>query len=287
MLSPSKRRAPGLAGIACLVACLAASSSPARGDFNGNATGKKDAFGKDSMCEWGSELNPVPAVLETGQDPAVNADVAGALKQAGFSSDDGWTVNVKPLQGSFRLIDYYAWVTNQPEVSAGGQTGGGEDHGEIGGAAFAVQYNPEGTDPTGANVHWLQVAITDAPGEGGFNAGGGFHAQVDNRHSTDDPSYDGNGGPANARVLIDVPHDVCPPSCDYVAEWHFVTFIIQRDTTAKTLTLYQKGVEWGYVFGCTPVTPTPEPSTVVQMGIAGVVLLGGAAWRRRARRRGA
>jgi hypothetical protein len=244
-----------------------------RGGFVGDATGMTQASDSDSMCRWISTLTPVPAVLETGQDPIVNAAVLHALAAGQFDQAHGWTVNVHALQGSFDLNTYYAWVTDQPTVVCGGVVSQGGDHGHIGGAAFALGFTPKGSDPTNGSVHWMQVIRTDAPGVGGFDEGNGFHDLLDNMGSGTDPTYDGNGGAANAFCLVDVPHDICPPGCPpYDATWQFTTFIVTDDLTNHSLDIYTTGVEWGYEFECIPKsTALPLPS----VAWAGMALLAG------------
>jgi hypothetical protein len=269
----------GRVNFVCLVALALASSTPARGDFIGDATGPGSAADTNGTCFWMSTIRPVPAVLETGQDAKLNALILGAINEAGFNAANGWTVTAKGLSGSFTVDTYYAWVTDQPSISKGGVTSVGNDHGEIGGAAFALLFDRGPLDPLPADTHWMQIVVTNAPGVGGFDAGDGVHALVDNNGSKTDPTYDGNGGAANAFVFIDVPHDICPPNCNYSADWRFVTFIVTRDVDAKTLVIYEKGVEWGYDFSC---SPAPEPASVL-IGLSALPLLLVVGVRRRAR----
>jgi hypothetical protein len=276
----------GLDAPALSFALMLASGPAARGGvFVGDPTGKTSAKDSEGSCTWESTLNPVPAVLETGQDADLNAAVIGAIDKAGFNAANGWTVATKGLNGSFTLDTYYAWVTDQPSITRGGITSTGNDHGEIGGAAFVLGFDRAQGDPPAADTHWMQIVLTDQPGLGGFDASGaydGYRALVDNNGSTTDPTYDGNGGSANADVFIDVPHDVCPPGCNYSASWRFLTLIVTDDTVNKSLTVYTKGVEWGYDFSCTPV---PEPPTLAGALMAGLTGLGYAC-RRRARAAG-
>lgn len=270
--------------VPAMVLVLAA-SPPARGSlFVGDPTGLTTATDSQGSYTWTSTLNPVPAVLETGQDADLNAAALGAIDKAGFNADNGWTIQAKSLQGSFTLDAYYAWVTNQPSITDDGVTSTGGDTGKIGGAAFALEFKPGAGDPPAADIHWMQIVLTDQPGLGGFDAGGaysGYRAMVDNDKSTTDPTYDGNGGSANASVLIDVPHDICPPgNDDYSASWRFLSFIVTDDLATKTLTLYTQGVAWGYDFSC---VASPEPPTSLMALSALPVLAAAAARRRRAR----
>lgn len=257
--------------VAVLLCGLCATTSPCLADFDGTPTGAPSgqdptmATDQNATCKWTSKLNPVPATLETGSDPVVNAAVMHALSEGGFDTANGWTVNTHALTGSFELDTYYAWVSKQPTITRGGITGGGDanGHGEIGGAAFALGFTRGVRDPPRGDIHWMQVIRTTASDEGGYDEGNGFHDLVDNDHSTTDPTYDGvdrNKGTANPDVFIDVPFDRCPGGidCTYSASWRFITFIVTTDVAQKQLDIYTTGVQWGYDFSCVHV---PEPSS--------------------------
>ncbi|MFN0051771.1 MAG: hypothetical protein ACKV0T_06250 [Planctomycetales bacterium] len=262
----------GPVNLVCVVALavtLAPATTRAGVVFDGSATKDKSKTDEDFFCRWTSTLNPEPAILYVGQDAKLNSAIIGAIDQAGFNATNGWTVTYKNLNGLFTLSEYYAWVTQQPQITAGGIPSKGHDHGQIGGAAFVLGFDRGVGDPMPQDTHWMQVVQTNAPGERGFNSGGGFVSQVDNQKSTTDPTFDGNGGAANAYVFIDVPHDFCPFGCDYHASWRFVTFIVTRDVNNKSLEIYRKGVEWGYDFSCQPkeIAGVPEPCMLVMLSI--------------------
>lgn len=268
--------------VPAMVLALATSPAARGSQFVGNATGPTTETDSLGSHTWTSTLNPVPAVLETGQDADLNAAVLGAIDKAGFNLANGWTINAKALSGSFTLDTYYAWVTNQPTISDGGVTSTGGDTGEIGGAAFALKFTRGANDPLPADTHWMQIVLTDQPGTGGFDASGaynGYRAIVDNDGSTTDPTYDGNGGAANSSVFIDVPHDVCPPGdSGYSSSWRFLTVLVTDDLTNKTITIYTPGVLWGYDFSCYAV---PEPATSLSALSALPALAVAMAYRRR------
>lgn len=249
--------------------------------FDGSATGPTSASDYDSEGIWSSTLDPVPAVLETGQDASVNSWVLNALGAAGFNGTGGWTINTKSLQGSLSIGAYYAWVTTQPALTAGNLTTSGGATGRIGGAAFDLEYTPKGTDPTGTAVDWLQIVHSDnqfASGHSGYNEGNNFYDFVDDFQGENGPTYKANGGTANAYSFLDTPYDVCPGG-DYHSTSQFVTAIATEDLTDKTLTIYTTAVEWGYDFGNIPTSPETF-STFVLLCLTAFGL-GGCDWRRR------
>lgn len=241
---------------------------------DGPIGGQGSSQDQNATCRWKSVLSPAQADLIADTTVAKHG-----LTHRGFTAANGWTILERQLAGSLTLRTYYAWTTHQPTVTCGDVSGGGQDNGEYGGAAFAISYTPGANDPTGAQVHWIQGVHHNDPGFGGFDAGGGFFDLLDNNGSTTDPTYDGNGGAADATCFVDVPDSQCLEGCNNSASFRFSVFVSTFNAATKTITFYKSGVQWGYDFTCTPV---PEPSSWIALGLG---LCGTASLRRRPRRK--
>lgn len=229
---------------------------------NGNPTGDRVASGPNGS----STLDPSPAIYVDNcpwLSPALAAqgfDADGLDNIAGNADD--WTITYLDLAGSFTLDTYDAWVDSYPAGDIDGHAYSGKSLPNRGGAIFGLTYQPNiaDGDPSGNDVHWINVYNTNNPSDfdiaNGHNAGGGYYSTLDNDgNPAGNPFYDPIGTAGNDWFL-DIPWDPLSPGYDT----EFQTFIATGDLTAHTLTIYD-GVWWGY-----ETKPIPEPATVLLLG---------------------
>ena len=208
--------------LAVAVACFGA-ASPACGQPplgppyintpNGNPTGPASAR---SPTYW----NPLPyyyvVSLSPGQattaqpwpDSISLNDILGAQ---GFTPANGWTIDRFNVQGTMTLNAYLAYTEAQPAYAGGTLNFGGQNVSGSGGAELGLSFAAQGTDPTGADMHWLQVIHTNAPGAnqwGRLDVGNGDSWYIDDNLvqnlAAQGPFY-GSGGFGNATDFFDAP----------------------------------------------------------------------------------
>ncbi|HEV3257306.1 MAG TPA: PEP-CTERM sorting domain-containing protein, partial [Gemmataceae bacterium] len=208
--------------------------------------------------------------------------LAQALSAQGFIHGNGWTINYSRLQGSLQLDTYEPWTENKPAVNEPTVSLPGAADNGFGGAALGLHYLPQGTDPTGASVHWIQLIHTNVPDAGYANAWApdpsnqGYYSYLDNSgNAAGDPFYDPIGS-ATSSDFIDVPARAYSNG----SVWSADVYLVTGDTAAKSLTFYD-GVGWGF----TDPVAAPEPASLTLLGI-GALAVGSYAWRRRKRARG-
>jgi len=238
---------------------------------NGNPTGAATA-GPVS-------LNPSPAtyVVDDG------TWLLPALAAQGISAANGWTINFAPLAGSITLQTYEAWTGTEPAENCGPFNDPAVQRPGAGGANICLTYQPQGEDPSGSIVRWLQVIRTNSPTAfgvtNGANAGGGFTLYIDNGWSGQsnpptDPFYGADdddtstGFHGNSVAFSDAPFRGIAPGID----WQAQAFVAIGSLSAKQLTIFD-GVQWGF-------TIVPEPGTFLLVAMGGLLLGAG----RRARR---
>jgi PEP-CTERM motif len=229
---------------------------------------------------WTSTLNPNPAI-PFSYCPWITA----GLNAQGFNTNNGWTINtyltnptLYSLSGSLSMTQYFAWVTTQPTYTINGGTFGGKGPFiDYGGADALLTYTPMGTDPTGANVRWIQGVLTNDPksglGTNGVNVGGGFTEYLDNgSYYGTNPYYGNLGGIGMGAItstqLFDAPARSCVVNGPTV-QWEAQTFISTWNPGAKTINIYGQGIEWGFNLSA---VPEPGPFALLMLGLVGLVL---------------
>ena len=186
---------------------------------NGNPTGPSSA---ESPLYWLSyyytvSLSPGQAV--TPQAWPVNLTLSDVLGAQGFTAANGWTINRFNLQGNMTLNTYLAFAEAKPAYNSpdgslifpGGAVPG------AGGAELGLTYNPQGTDPSGFGVHWIQIVATNDPipnPNGSVQAGNGTTYYVDDaavdNPTMDGPWYDQPDTFANSTNFFDAPRRHTP-----------------------------------------------------------------------------
>lgn len=217
----------------------------------------------DGDCRWTSRLNPNPAIRMT-----TCPWIEDGLTAQGYTAANGWTITYGALlPGEITIRKYYAWVTNEPTVVIGGNTFNGTETGKIGGAVIGLNYT-HNNGPQGAEVNWIQAIRTNSPsGHGttnGFNAGGGYYHYLDNAPQFGSTPYYNPGYAAGPHWFLDIPFRSCNADCNVSVDWEAQVFLSTWDRANKEITIYNKGVWWGYEFTCAPV---PEPGSMLALGV--------------------
>jgi hypothetical protein len=238
--------------------------------------GPESATDNDGTCIWTATIGPRSTV---GTSSCVQ--LMDGLDEQDFNAGGGWTVDFGGIlsEGAISIDQYYAWVTNEPEVTCGGVTFPGTATGQIGGAVFCIEYTPGVGDPALSDVHWVQAIRTNSPSQFGIDNGvagpDGFFNYLDNGLNGApgvDPFYDTNGA-ADADYFLDVPFRSCDEDCDVNAEWEACVYLATGSVATQDLTLYSLGWSWGFTFTCTPV-PAPGATSLL-------LVMGAVAYRRR------
>lgn len=237
----------------------------AHADWDGTPTGPAQASGWWNDCYVTSTLDPNPALQM--EDCVWMHD---ALMAQGFTEQNGWTINFGvDLDGTITIRDYFAWVINEPVVlNRHGTPFGGQAAGPIGGAVLGLDYDAGPGDPTGGDVHWIQVINTDCPSnhgqENGHNGGGGYWEYIDNApNSPGNPFYD-EFGAAGSDWFLDIPYRHCGDGCDNACDWEAQVFLATGNLITKTLDIYEDGVWWGFELECQ--IPAPGALLVLALG---------------------
>jgi hypothetical protein len=253
--------------LAALLLCNGLASS-AHADFqflipNGNPTGPQEAIspvyniGPDQNYWFVVQLAPLYAeavIVPTGM-PGGPPALVDVLNAQGYGPQNGWTINRFDLQGSLSLGNYLAWAENKPAFSQGNLPPYQPFYAPgYGGAGFSLGYNPVGTDPSGADAHWLQVVITNKPlGDAVGVQYGDYTYYLDNGGNLyGNPWY---AGPSNPTDMEDRVSRAYSSDGDWKAE----TFIASWDQQNKILSISNQAIYWGFI---DPVVPVPEPSTL-------------------------
>ena len=126
-----------------------------------------------------------------------------------------------------------------------------------GGAKMDATYAPGTNDP--ANLTFIQV-FTD-------NYGGGTHVDPFPNDDTEPFYYTAAERTAHGLNFLDNPHNPCT-MLNFTYTNEFFTYLVSFSGT--TATVYD-GFEWGYDVRCTTV---PEPSSLVNLGMAAGLSLG-------------
>ena len=187
-----------------------------------------------------------------------------ALNAQGFNAANGWTINFFALTGNIELDTYLAWVDTAPAFTQGKYSDPATPYPGEGGAELGLGYKPQGGDPTGAGVHWIQVIRTNAPsafgGGNGVNPPGdpGYTYYLDDGWTgqtipPSNPFYDG-GYDADSTDFSDTPYRDLLSGDNWQAQ-----VFIATEPVNKTLDIYD-GVWWGFS------NPTPEPGTLLLFG---------------------
>ncbi|MBC7834504.1 MAG: hypothetical protein H7Y88_05310 [Phycisphaerales bacterium] len=240
------------------------------------AGGPESATDNDGTCFWTATIGPLSTV---GTSSCVA--LMDGLDAQNFNGGGGWTVDFAGVlsEGAVSLDQYYAWVSNEPTVTCGGTTFPGEASGQIGGAAFCLEYTPGPGDPATSDVHWVQAIRTNSPSQFGIDNGvagdDGFFNYLDNGLNGApgmDPFYDTNGA-AGPDYFLDIPFRSCDEDCDVSVEWEACVYLATGSVATQDLTLYSLGWSWGFTFTCTPV-PAPGATSLL-------LVIGAVAYRRR------
>jgi len=245
-----------------VVLCVLIAAGPASAIWSGAPTGAPSDSASDGVCQWTSTLNPNPAV-QMSDCPWLH----NALAAQGYTEGNGWDITFAAELTSTIVIDeYFAWV---------------DDNVHVGGAQLKLKYENGAGDPSGSDVHWIQVIKTDAPtthGKNtGYNAGGGYYQYIDNDgNPTNNPFYDGLPGYAGEDWFGDRPQRGCENPCPTYWDWDAQVFLATGDLDAKELTIYEDGIWWGFDYECVSI---PAPGSIL-LGSLGVSLVG---WLRRRR----
>jgi hypothetical protein len=274
------RRVPTSIAVLGLWVSLATAPLAAFGTLlvpNGNPTGGPTVCGP-SGC---STLDPSPAVYMAS---SASTWLLPALSAQGINAANGWTINTGlTLEGTITLETYRPWVENFPAVNCGSFTDVVTPNAGAGGADICLTYQPQGEDPSGSIVRWLQVISTNDPSgfgtTNGYNQGGGYTGYIDNgwtgqTNPPSDPYYgkdddiNSTGYWGNSTAFVDQPARGFQQGLD----WDAQVFIAFGDLNAKYLNIYD-GVAWGF-------TLTPEPGTASLIAFGTVLIAIG----RRARR---
>lgn len=145
----------------------------------------------------------------------------------------------------------------------------------LAGAEIDIEYAPHGDDPTGDDVHWIQVIKDNhALGRGGGH--GVDENVVDNKGSKDDPYYDSAfSAAADSTFFDDTPTRENYQSHNWLGEVFLVEEVNDDNGHGgRTVKIYD-GVVWGWINRPVPV---PEPPSAALVGIGGL-LLGASRWR--------
>ena len=194
-----------------------------------------------------------------------------ALNAQGFNAANGWAINFFALTGGLELDTYLPWVDTAPAITQGAFNFGADPNPGYGGDELGLAYKPQGRDPAGNGVHWIQVIRTNDPSSFGSANGvsppgdPGFTYYIDDgwtgqTNPPTNPFYDG-GYTADSTDFLDIPFRALLTGDNWQAQ-----VFIATEPNNKTLDIYD-GVWWGFT------NPTPEPGTLLLFG-SGFIGLG-------------
>jgi hypothetical protein len=244
-------------------------------------------FGPDDLNI--SHTQPCPAEFLAGGGSTTGGSdwLMTALTSSGFGKSEGWNFSYASeatgvnLILNFDVFDYYAWVVNEPDVSApNGLSFPGRVHdADAGGAVFVLSYKPLlATDPDPSKVHWVQAYRQSLNGDP-------YEIRLDNPGGAASPFYDVGGAAGTYSLLdgsgigswfLDTPLDcetkniLTCESAEGIEDYHtnveFNVFLAVENEP-RDVTLYA-GDHWGYVY---TTADTPEPRSIY-MVLGGVAL---------------
>ncbi|HYE02971.1 MAG TPA: PEP-CTERM sorting domain-containing protein [Phycisphaerales bacterium] len=258
-------------GLAGLVGALAIGATAVAQPGAEPIGGPSQALDSNATCLWSSTIHPA-----LGAAPQSCLELMNGLNAQNFNAAGGWNVNFGGVlsPGAIQVDLYYAWVTNEPTVTCGGQNFPGTATGQIGGTVLCLSYTPGAGDPAGNDVHWIQGISTNCPSQFGIDNGvaqpGGFTHYLDNGLNGApgvDPFYDTNGA-ADSNFFLDIPFRSCGSDCDEFCVWDACVFLATGNVATQTLTVYATGISWGFSFLCTPV---PAPGATALLALGGLV----------------
>lgn len=220
-----------------------------------------------------------------GSAPFVGVSVV--MAQTAFTPANHWTfVPGRSLEGRLTVNEYFPWVVNSPTVTGPPPANAPYrltpplTDKDVGGAAFAMTYDPEPGDPPANAIHFLQVYSEQLDG-------GPTTYHLDNHGSADTPFYDRVPGatverPGNGTAwFLDIPfecenHAVCANEGieHHWGRFQFGVYLAVDDFDGLTHTVtVHGGKRWGYLYATTDCSPplasctiTPEPPTALLLG---------------------
>lgn len=169
------------------------------------------------------------------------------------------------LAGSFNVENYYACGSDFACTLDGFRVGNAV------GSAFKLNYRPEGADPTGSTVHWIQRLLINFDIDENGNV---INDQVpidklDIRPSAGSPYYDESYGGSNSTTFRDLPHVQDPYTRTnhyFYAETYLVNEVPGGTTDPGTGIVKRRveiysGVRWGWenTFTPFPIVLPPLP----------------------------
>ncbi len=222
-----------------------------------------------------STLKPSPAI-PVFSCPWIDSGLAAWLA-AVPDRVNNWRFSYSSLTNLNRdltINDYFAWVVDEPTVTApDGAQYGGRFHEDRGGAVFSLTYTPQPGDP--ADIHWIQAVSAD------YNGATDIH--LDNPFDRTVPFYDPAGAsgrlPNGTSWFLDIPSAPENEIEDFYANVEFQVLLAVDNvnpTGFHSVTLYG-GEWWGYQYRTADVGPVPEPATFLLVGTSGLLTI----WKRR------
>jgi len=225
--------------------------------------------------DWNiSSLNP-STVIPVSTIPGAQCPWINTVLDAFDLAHPGWTYQwatksqMATVEEGITILDYYAYVVTQPDVTAGdGNVYESQKPGisDLGGAVFNIKYTPVADAPTFADLHWVQAYDQTTKG---------ISSTALDNNGADTPFYDdlgtagelaGGGG-----WFLDTPFDVEKEyELNPVSSVQFQVVLADYSQANKEITLYG-GEWWGYTYAATEV---PEPSSLAICCIAGLMMLG-------------
>lgn len=174
------------------------------------------------------------------------------------------------LEGSFNVENYYACGSDFACTLDGARVSNAV------GAAFKLNYRPEGTDPTGNTVHWIQRVLINFDLDENGNI---INDQVpidklDIRSNAASPYFDESYSGSSSNLFRDLPHLQKPydrKNHYFYAETYLVNEVPGGTQEPETGVVKRKveiysGVRWGWENTFTPPQPTQTLSGTLTAG---------------------
>jgi hypothetical protein len=216
---------------------------------NGNPTGPASANSPQQPSGSPFDfytVNLSPGLANTAQAWPIGVTLSDVLGAQGFNQANGWTVDIITLQGTMTLNRYLAYTEVAPvyQSPSGKLNVDQMNAAGLGGAEFGLTYNPQGADPSGASVHWLQVIGTNKPGfmGGTVQDGAGVTWYVDDNNPANPlasgPWFDVAFPTANPTDFFDNPNRMYADS----TSWLGMVFIGTWDQGNKVINISDQAV---------------------------------------------